>query len=147
MTREEMAAMLNGRQYMNEILAHESAKARDAGLLVIYGASDDLIELCGAIENDSEFDAFGGTSFRLASDGRIAPEVEPDDEDYLEKYGLLEAARKRFESAIKIKCESDANGYSWFIDTDIPFSPFDILEGAEKYCRGIVIDMRDVKGN
>lgn len=146
MTREELAMRLNGRQYLKETANGVDEMARGSNLLVIYGYSDDLIEIVGGIAN--ELDMYNGGSFRLAPDGGLAVEVEHCDEEVLEKYGLLEAAKERFAKAIKIRCAWDENGYSWFIEpVGIPFAPFDIMEGDEKYCRGIVIDMRDVKGN
>ena len=42
MTKEELAATLNGREYNHEITKEEEAEARENGLVVIFGASDDL---------------------------------------------------------------------------------------------------------
>ena len=39
MTKEELAAKLNGREYGQEITDAESTEAGKAGLLVIFGAS------------------------------------------------------------------------------------------------------------
>ena len=45
MTKEELAAMLNGREYGKEITKAEEEKAKANGLVVIYGYSDDNVEL------------------------------------------------------------------------------------------------------
>ena len=35
-------------------------------------------------------------------------------------------------------------GYSWTYETAIPHATFEILEDEEKYCRGIVFDIKDL---
>lgn len=58
MTEEQLAARLNGRQYGDEITRAEEQLAKENGLVVIFGASDDLCEMRGAI--DDEFDCYDG---------------------------------------------------------------------------------------
>ena len=59
MTKEELAKMIDGSEYPFTLWPeHEAAKH---GLIVVYGASDDLMEFEGAIRD--EFDCFeGGTA-------------------------------------------------------------------------------------
>lgn len=57
MTKEKIAAMLDGRQY-GEITDAETALAKENDLVVIFGASDDLCEFRGAIYD--EFDCYDG---------------------------------------------------------------------------------------
>lgn len=52
MTKEQLAARLNGRQYGNEITREEEQLAKGNGLIVIFGASDDLCEMRGAIDDE-----------------------------------------------------------------------------------------------
>lgn len=54
MTKEQLAERLNGRSYCNEITTDEEAAAISAGLVVVFGASDDLIEFRGAINDESD---------------------------------------------------------------------------------------------
>jgi hypothetical protein len=49
------------------------------------------------------------------------------------------------ESAKTIEVVWDAEGYSWIYETEIPHAVFDILEDGEKFCRGIVFDIRSLK--
>ena len=58
MAKEQLAAKLNGRQYGNEITREEEQTAKENNLVVIFGASDDLCEMRGAI--DDEFDCYDG---------------------------------------------------------------------------------------
>lgn len=57
-TKEQLAERLNGRQYGSEITREEEKLAKESGLVVIFGASDDLCEMCGAIYD--EFDCYDG---------------------------------------------------------------------------------------
>jgi hypothetical protein len=68
--KESFAARLNGRAYQSEITRAEEAEARAAGLVVVFGASDDLIELRGAIEG--EVDAYDGGEVAITRAGILS---------------------------------------------------------------------------
>ena len=62
MTKEQFAEMLNGKQYRSEMTSDDGELAKDNGLVVVFGASDDLMEFRGAI--DDEIDCYvGGTAY------------------------------------------------------------------------------------
>jgi hypothetical protein len=144
MKKEKFAEKLNGRQYGNEITSTEEREAKQLGLVVIFGASDDLCELRGAI-ND-EVSCIDGGEFLIGKGGKLLKEIEDGDEDVLERHGVwgvVEAARK---SAVKVEALWSAEkDYSWTYKTSVPHATFEILEDGEKYCRGIVIDLKDLK--
>ena len=73
MTAKELAIELNGRDTGEEMEWGEAQDAKAAGLVVVYGYSDDNVELCGAI-ND-EVGAYSGTTVYLTPDGVLQ---EPD---------------------------------------------------------------------
>lgn len=98
-------------QYRNELSLMTAAIAKGNGLVVVFGASDDLCEIRGA--EDDEIDCFGGGEATIAG--------------------------------TKIKINWCKDGYSWTYDTDIPHECFDVYEDGEKYCRGIVFSISDVK--
>lgn len=136
---KELAALLNGRNYGDEITKEEAAQAKAAGLVVVYGASDDLMEFEGAI-----YDEVG------CSDGGIAQvdakgvlqSFEHIDHDY----DALKDFFKREDSAVEIEALWCAEpGYSWTYKTDIPHETFEIVEDGEPYCRGIVFALADCK--
>lgn len=52
MNAKEFAAMLNGREYRREITKAEEKEAKAAGLIVAFGASDDNLELRGAVDDE-----------------------------------------------------------------------------------------------
>lgn len=52
MNRDKMAALLNGRSYGEEITENECAIAQAHGLVVVFGYSDDNVELRRAIHDE-----------------------------------------------------------------------------------------------
>lgn len=141
-TKEEMAIILNGREYRNEITDAEVKQAKDSGLVVVFGASDDLIEVCGAIAEE-EGCSDGGT-FLIGQRGFLR-----DWDDFLEDGPSKEDVAKYLEQEKTAKTIKaiwcGEPGYSWTYKTEIPHATFEIVEDAEKYCRGIVFDLEALK--
>lgn len=98
-------------QYGKELSLMAVAVAEENGLVVVFGASDDLCEIRGA--EDDEIDCFDGGEATIAG--------------------------------AKVKINWCKDGYSWTYDTDIPHECFDVYEDGEKYCRGIVFSISDVR--
>lgn len=138
MTKEELAALLNRREYGKEITDAEEAQAKAAGLLVIFGASDDLTELRGAISDEAG--AYDGAVHQIDSEGFVPSweSVEHDDEESCAAYF------KRKGSGIVVEAKWDWKGYSWWIETAAPHAAFDIMEDPDTYCRGIVLAVSDL---
>jgi hypothetical protein len=140
LTKESLAALLNGREYRQEISKDEEAQAKAAGLLVIFGASDDLLEFRGAF--DDEIGAYEGTTARVTSSGVLPSwkDMDKDEERDVERYFAL----KRL--ARDVTAHWDRDGFSWVITTELPHATFVVMEGDENYCRGIVLSIADITG-
>jgi hypothetical protein len=139
MTKEELAALLNGREYREEMTREEDRAARDAGLLVAFGASDDLLEFRGAV-ND-ECGAYEGCEAGIDPRGDIME--RRDDHDELVSEGWTPP-----KALLTVTAEwspAEPKGASWLITADAPFAPFDIIEDGELYCRGCVVDFRALR--
>ena len=132
MTKEQLAEILNGREYREEITRGEEATAKENGLVVVFGASDDLTEFRGAITDEGG--AFGGGEILLDTDGLF---VECDS-----GCEYSEAAKEKCKT---IKAIWGEGRFSWQYDTTIPHAKFEILEDGETYCEGIVFDINDLK--
>jgi hypothetical protein len=146
MTRDELAALLNGRAYRHEISREEEAQAKAAGLLVIFGASDDLVEFRGTIHD--EIDALDGAVFRLCKDGGLLPDWESlriADSDEPERDAEVYFTRKAL-GFHELSALWDHEGFSWVIKTDLPHTPFVILDDGDNYCRGVVLDVAEITG-
>lgn len=135
MTKEQLAEMLNGREYLREITPDEDILAKESGLVVIFGCSDDLMELRGAI--DGEFGCFDGGAACISKRGLLPePECEECEDCPLRK--------REVENYAIITANWDKDGYSWTYSTEIPHATFIIYEDGEPYCKGIVISINDL---
>lgn len=136
MTKEQLAEKLNGREYGNEITGAEEREAKAAGLVVVFGYSDDNIELRGAISDEAG--CWNGAVIKLHSRGILADHEE-----------RCECSFCGYESSAK-KCATIAAlwgeepGYSFTYKTNLPHATFDVLEDGDKYCRGIVFDLKSL---
>ncbi len=136
MTKEQLAQLLNGREYGSEINGGEEIIAKKDGLLVIFGYSDDNVELRGAFNDEAG--CYDGGTIYLSKTG-LLPSHEEDCECNF--CGYEKAAAK----AVKIDCHwSGDEGYSWTYETIIPHAKFDIIEDGKKFCRGIVLCVADL---
>lgn len=140
MTKEELAEILNGVQMgkedADEILM---AKAKESGLVIVFGYSDDNVELRGAF--DGEYGAYKGTTVLLDREGIIRNPLAEELEDEDEVLDLL--TRKKTASKIKaLWCKE--KDYSWTFETKIPHATFDVLEDDEKFSRGLVFSVNDL---
>lgn len=132
----KLASMLNGRQYLKELSEVERKSAAENGLVVVFGASDDLMEFRGAI-ND-ELDAYDGTTAYLIDGNLLVNYCEESECPY-----FLEKCKE----ALTIEAIWDDGEYSWRYETDIPHETFEIMEDDEKYCKGIVFHTEAVTKN
>ena len=135
MTTKELAALLDGNQYGKEITKEQEAIAKDNGLVVVYGYSDDNVVLAGAF--DDEVGAFDGTTFYVTRDGVLQ---EPDCGYDGCKY--YEAAKA---NAQEIKAIWGNTGNPcWSFETTIPHETFRIYEDEELFCVGIVFSVDQI---
>ena len=125
-----LAEKLDGREYASELTKEEVDFAKVNRAVIVLGASDDIMLLAGAI--DDEVDCYGGGLAHFNKRGLIKNEC--DDEHC--PYHLRE-----IEEAAVIEAVWGEEDYSWTYKTDIPHETFDILEDGEKYCRGIVFSL------
>lgn len=128
----EFAKKLDGREYGEEILRKEELMAKELGFVVLFGCSDDLAELRGAIYD--EVDCWDGGEILLDKDGIV--------EDCDCKYGRT---AKENAKVIEIVWCGGEGEYCWSYKTDIPHATFEIEEDGEKYCKGIVFDIKSLQ--
>lgn len=137
MTKEELAAQLNGLEYPTRIPGALIVAAQSAGLVILCGASDDLMEFYGA--RREEIGCYdGGTTF-VDADGVLPDRDCLDGDEELAEYVQRQKSAKSIEA---LWCKED--GYSWTYKTEIPHATFEVVEDEEPYCRGIVFALADL---
>lgn len=132
LTAPQLAAILNGREYREEMTKEEEIAAKENWLVVLFWCSDDNAEFRGAI--DDEIGCFNGGDFLLDSEWLL----EVCEEDCIHY-------QKAVENAKKITAHWDSEWYSWTYETNIEHSTFEIFEDGEKFCRWIVFEIADLK--
>ena len=137
-TREQFAKLLDGREIGDELDRAEEKLAKENGLVVVYGASDDLCEFRGAIEDEAG--CYDGGTIPLLN-GKLLPNYDEDDCEceFCGYKALLAKAR-----TIKAIWDAPNSVATWTYDTDIPHSKFMVFEEGEPYCQGIVFDFTEV---
>lgn len=134
-----IANAITGAAYPFEPPAEIQRVAKDCGIVIVFGSSDDLMEFRGAIYE--ELGAYDGGVAHLSPAGLVVNECENED--------CPHHARAKAKAATIRAVWNDAAPY-WTYDTDIPHATFEVMEGGEVYCRGIVFDLAEVmmdKGN
>lgn len=126
---KEIAEKLNGIAYGEDISDIE-AEAKEHGIVIVMGASDDLMEFSGAIEDE------GGLAY--GKGGKV----------YFDRSGVSQDDAKRDNVIAAIWCNShDENGVpaTWSYKTEIPHEKFKVFEDEELYCIGIVFSIEDIQ--
>lgn len=136
MTAKEFAEKLSGREYeMPQFTKEELEEARENGFVIIYGASDDLMEIDGAICDEA--DVWNGGIVHIKCVFH---------ENKLAGGGVIDGSNERSDIlSVEAKWDEgrdeDGNIIAWTYETSVPHETFDIMEDGEIYCRGIVIKL------
>jgi len=138
MTKDELAHSLHGMRYGDEIAGPLQRAAADAGLVILYGASDDLVELRGAIED--ELSAGNHTQLLFTREGLFN-----DLACACECHYFKMAKNKALMQGQRVTARWCAGPICWTYETTIPHVTFDIVEDDEPWCRGIIFALADVE--
>lgn len=136
MTIQEFARRLDDRPYGEEITREEEKEAKELGFVVVFGASDDLIEFRGAINDEAG--CYEGGKIYINKDGILDEDKECDECKYFQE------VKKKCKAIKALWCKEEA--WAWTYKTDIPHATFEIFEDEEQYCRGIVFDINNLGG-
>jgi len=140
MTREEAAVLLNGFEYpAREIEAHAKA-LKAAGLVAVFGMSDDLMEFRGAIHD--EVGAYDNATVLIDTEGLI-PTFDAVSDEGDEAAMASYFRRKPNGVVVEAIWSPDEPEASWLIRTAIPHATFDIMEDGDLFCRGVVFALAD----
>lgn len=126
---KEIAEKLNGIAY-GENISDIEAEAKEHGIVIVMGASDDLVEFSGAIEDE------GGVAY--AKGGNVYFDCSGVSQDDTKRENVIEA----------IWCDAfDENGIpaTWTYKSEIPHEKFEVFDEEGIYCIGIVFSIDDLK--
>ncbi len=154
-TIEDLAKLLDGNEYRDELRNDYGINVYDLckekGWVIAYGASDDLLELDGAISD--ELGAWDGCMAQFYKKGSYYPEYDEEDTYHIAKEDMFQAINeslfnKAKESNYKdtvviesIWCPAGTD-MSWQINVaGAPCAKFNVIEDEEVYCEAAIIDM------
>lgn len=139
-TKEELAATLNGRKERSELTSDEDRLAEESGLLVVFGYSDDNIEFRGAFSDEAG--CYDGGDIRITAEGVLESwdNLDKDNKDD------VRAWFEKDKRAKTITAFWNQDGYCWTYAIDVPRAAFEIIsDDGSKYCRGIVLAVADLE--
>ncbi len=121
MKPEDLAILLDGNVYMSETTERDRSLAKENGIVIVYGYSDDNMEFEGALRE--EIGCFnGGKAY-----------VTKDEVSFNPNGGA------------EIKAVWHNKGDPcWTFETDIPHATFSIYDDGEVFCVGIVFSLDDL---
>lgn len=136
-TKEALAARLNGRKYGDELYDSDKQDAKESGLLIVYGAYDDLVEFDGLFTD--EVGACNGVELKIDKKGvlRSWEDLSGDEEDAEDYF-----ARKG--SAKDLEAVWGSDEACWTFKTELPHEKFTINDEGSVFCIGVVIDGKDL---
>jgi len=139
-TKESLAAILDGREIGNEVQGLDLPQIKAAGLLIVYGASDDLVEFDGVFRDEA---GAGSNAKVIKFDAKGLPQ---EWEEFINDCVTIETAKAqiaRLENAKSLTafwCR-EKGGPSWTFETSLPHAKFKIMEDGEVFCEGLVIQL------
>ncbi len=142
MNTDKWAALLDGREYRDELTREECIQLHSDGLVAVYGGSDDLVYVAGAGMGktvEEEMGASNSTPILFTPAGLFVPECECDDCPHERKL------RERAKGLQPRWCAPGVAGNpSWSYTVPWPHTTFNIMEDGEVYCVGVVFALEDV---
>ena len=131
MSIEELSRKLNGID-ISGICSNLFETLEREGIVIIYGASDDLVELDGAFSEECGCGLDGGV---VSFDEDGSSDDGEEHRNIVKAYwcGMLNGKKKRDYEA------------TWEYDIDIPHATFIITENEEPYCKAVLFYKKDMR--
>jgi len=144
------ANSITGREYGDELTKAEETELKNLGFVAIFGYSEDTILFRGAIYDF--VDAGNGTEFKLRST-HILPKTCGCNCEYCgfnsvkaEKLQvLLHDPTARPARSVRQR-RRRGESFTWTFITSVPHATFEVFDEGSPYCRGIIIDTKDLPG-
>jgi hypothetical protein len=143
LTKESLAARLTGRESGSEITRDEEAEAKAAGLIVLFGYSDDNLELRGAVHDEVGcYASRRPVTVVVTADGVVEGWDENKNEEDAREWFRREMLPR---ATVRVFYAIGASAFTWSYEVDVPHATFEIFDGDEKFCFGVVLAVADFK--
>jgi hypothetical protein len=140
---EEYAKWL-GEFDMRELDESHFQTAKDNEWLVVFGHSDDCIELRGCFHDETYYDS---NLFNLDKGGLIPlwANIDHEDEEEVERYFKRKNDRRLLKLFVRDNEDFEGENFLWIFDCDCPHYKFKIYDDGDPFCVGIVVDFEKLK--
>lgn len=108
----------------------------------MYGVSDDLFELRGAISDETS--SWNGATILFYKGNLLDAFARDLDMEVEDVQKVLEALGLDF-AKVEVEWSPQNPECSWLIKPNVDFAPFDIFEDEELFCRGAVVEQRHLE--
>jgi len=136
MNIDELVDKLNGLRYPLNISSDLISMAKESGLVIVTGRSDDIVSFCGAVDGEGE--AYDGGDVFVHSEGVLDNFENLESENELEEY-YANKGKSQVIHAFWYKGD-----VKWSYDTKIPHKTFKLLKGDDVACVGLVFSVSDI---
>ena len=141
MTPQEFAGSITGKEYPFSLTSEERELAKANRLLVLWGQSDDLLELDGITRDEAG--AWNGVMARVDPEGVLPISKDGtllSDEPTTIQECIVLADRYRQSWKVKAEWCPEGTNLSWEISVDdtLDQAEFMVLEDGKPMCKGVV---------
>ncbi len=142
MTIKEIIVMINGTKHRSMAVEKIHKLAAENGIVIVFGASDDLMEFRGAIY-DEECLIDGGEVFVRPSG--LVKQPECDCQHAADWFNNAKKDSRKIEALWCRNIDRSQSEISWQYKTEIPHETFVIMDDGRTYCRGIAFKVSDIR--
>lgn len=147
-TITEVAMLLDGQKDNRPGDDEVKTLLKSLGFVVVYGLSDDLIEIAGV--SYVEIDAYRGRfrdgehqDLRFTSEGLVDDHTPPYDEEKGEFVDVPEAPPPPGAAIVDVHFGKD--DLFWVFETEAPHASFTTTLHGTPFCRGLVLDLANLR--
>lgn len=146
MTPKELAAQLNGKAIGSKLAALTDTAA-DHDLVIAYCTPNELLELHGAGEADSDvYESTDLCVFTFDEEYCLFDRQSLGDKDDADDYEYAAHEAAELGNIIQaIKQPADVPGAAWLVRPAFAHASFDLVQGDKVYCRGAVFSTTALK--
>lgn len=130
---------------MRELNNSHFQLAKEKGWLVVFGHSDDCIELRGYFNDETYYDS---SKFTLDHEGLIPlwANVDHEDEEACKKYFERKSRTPYLTLYVRDNEDYEGEHFMWIFDCNYPHHRFKIYDDGEPYCVGFVVNFKNLIG-
>ena len=142
----KLAKALDNIEYPCHISKELIKQAKEDGIVIVFGSSDDLLEFRGVVNDENN--VYGIDVTLIDKEGVLPIDENGCITDFDNLTNIQDCASlvKRFEKSVAVTSywqpDDDSNAsWAYSVPEHIEWEPFNVMEDGELYCVGIVFKL------